>query len=535
MEDDVKDQKSDHPNVSRRRFLGGVGAAGAATAATFAPGSYHGAHAQVQANNPLFFGRMFPNLPPFAPATDTVRAALREMGRPGGLMDARDPLEVGPIRLITEPGLSPNNVDNPFNTAGITFLGQFIDHDFTFDETSILGVPTPPETSRNTRNPTLSLDTVYGGGPTATPIFYDPADRAKLRVESNGVFEDVPRTADGAAIIGDPRNDENMMISGLQVAFLKFHNAVVDRLRSQGVPNNQVFNQARQLVTWHYQWIVIYEFLRTGINWSISQDVLHHGRRFYRPAAGQHFMPVEFQGAVYRMGHSMVRPSYRANRTGNAGGPPESGPPQFFGFIFDPRGDGQADPVDLRGFTRARRRFIGWETFFRFDAPFGVHVRPNKRLDTMISTPLFNLPLATIPGNSPPTALAQRNLLRHLTWGIPSGQAIANVMGVPVLGRDHFPELTPLGSNLDSSTPLWYYILKEAKVLADGIQLAGVGARLASEVFIGLMELDPTSFLSVNRNWKPTLPARQAGQFDMVDLLTFAGVDPASRARVQPG
>jgi hypothetical protein len=246
-------------------------------------------------------------------------------------------------------------------------------------------------------------------------------------------------------------------------------------------------------------------------------------------------MPVEFQGAVYRMGHSMVRPSYRANRTGNAGGPPESGPPAFFGFIFDPRGEGQADPVDLRGFTRARRRFIGWETFFNFGGANATHVRPNKRLDTMISTPLFNLPLATIPDGAPPTSLAQRNLLRHLTWGIPSGQAISSAMGIPVLGRDFFPELRPLGNNLDASTPLWYYILKEAKVHEDGIRLNGVGARLASEVFIGLMELDPTSFLSVNRSWRPTLPSRTAGQFEMVDLLNFAGVDPVSRARVQPG
>ncbi|HEV2783784.1 MAG TPA: heme peroxidase family protein [Actinophytocola sp.] len=468
-------------------------------------------------------------MPPFAPATAAVRAALTELGRPGGLMDARDPLQEGPIRLITNPELSPNNVDNPFHTAGTTFLGQFIDHDFTFDETSPLGVPVNPETSRNTRNPTLSLDSVYGGGPTATPQFYDPNDRVKFRVESGGLFEDVPRRSDGVAIIADPRNDENLMISGLHAAFLLFHNRVVDHVRSQGVPADQVFNEARRLVTWHYQWIIVNEFLPQIITFGIVQDILAHGRRFYRPAAGQHFMPVEFQGAVYRMGHSMVRPSYRANRFGNPGGPPESGPPAFFGFIFDPRGAGQTDPVDLRGFTRAPRRFIGWETFFNFGGAHTQHVRPNKRLDTSISTPLLNLPLPTIPSGDPPTSLPVRNLLRHLTWGIPSGQRIAAAMGVPVLGADVFPELRQFGVGLESSTPLWYYILREAKFLNDGIALAGVGARLAGEVFIGLLQLDPTSYLSVNPGWRPTLPGRTAGNFTMVDLLTFARVDPVSR------
>lgn len=483
------------------------------------------AAAAPAATSPRFFGRIF-NLPPFAPATDQVRAALRELGRPGGLMDARDPLGEGPIRLITNPELSPNNRDNPFHTAGTTFLGQFIDHDFTFDLTSRLGVPTNPETSPNTRTPTLALDSVYGGGPNATPEFYD-GDRLKFRVESGGLFEDVPRRPDDVAIIADPRNDENLMISGLHAAFLLFHNRVVDHLRTQGTPANQLFAAARQLVTWHYQWIIVHEFLPQIITFGITQDVLTHGRRFYRPAAGQHFMPVEFQGACYRFGHSMVRPSYRANLRGDPGGTPATGAPAFFGFIFSPSAQGP-DPADLRGGARAPRRFIGWQTFFDFR---DGQVRPNKRIDTRISTPLMNLPLMAIPSGDTPTSLPQRNLLRHLTWSLPSGQAIAAAMGIPVLEADVFPELRQFG--LESSTPLWYYTLKEADVLGDGISLAGAGARLVGEVFIGLLELDPTSYLATNRNWRPTLPRRTGatGDFTMVDLLTFARVDPTSRGQ----
>jgi hypothetical protein len=511
-------------NLNRRGFIGGVTAAGAAGAVSLAPGLALAEPAAPAATSPLFFGRMFPNIPPFAPNTPAVLAALRELGRAGGLMDAADPLQEGPVRLITNPELSPNNVDNPFHTAGTTFFGQFIDHDFTFDQTSQLGVPTPPETARNTRNPTLSLDSLYGGGPVDNPELYDTADTAKFRVESGGLFEDLPRRADGVAIIADPRNDENLMIAGLHAAFLLFHNRVVDLVRAQGTPSSQVFGEARRLVTWHYQWIIVHEFLPQIITFGITQDILAHGRKSYRPPAGQQFMPVEFQGAVYRFGHSMVRPSYRANLAGDKGNP-------FFGFIFDPAGQGQSDPVDLRGRARAPRRFIGWQTFFNFGGAQTANVRPNKRIDPRISTPLFNLPLAAIPSGDPPTALPQRNLLRHITWSLPSGQALAAAMGQPPLGPEVFPELRQFNVGFESSTPLWYYILKEAQVINDGIALAGVGARLTGEVFIGLLQLDPTSYLAVNPSFRPTLPSRTAGDFTIVDLLTFARVDPASRGQ----
>jgi hypothetical protein len=510
----IESEKTHPAGFTRRGFLGGV-TAGAATAAL--PGQAF-AQTAPPGTSPGFFGRIF-HLPPFAQPTQRVLEALRELGKPGGLMDARDPLGEGPIRLITNPELSPNNRDNPFHTAGTTFFGQFIDHDFTFDLNSRLGVPTAPETSRNTRVPTLSLDSVYGGGPGANPELYDPGDRVKFRVESGGLFEDLPRRSDRVAIIADPRNDENLIIAGLQVAFLLFHNRVVDLVRSQGVPADRVFAEAKRIVTWHYQWIVVNEFLPQIIGFGLTQDILRHGRRHYRPAPGQHFMPVEFQGAVYRFGHSMVRPSYRANLAGDNGNP-------FFGFIFDPAGEGQPDPVDLRGRARARRRFIGWQTFFNFG---DGEVRANKRIDTRISTPLFNLPLSTIATGDPPTALPQRNLLRHVTWSLPSGQEIARAMGIPVLDQGSFPELRQFGVGFDASTPLWYYILKEGQVLGDGITLAGVGARIAGEVFIGLLQLDPTSYLATQPTWTPTLPAKSPRTFTMVDLLTYAKVDPASR------
>jgi hypothetical protein len=96
---------------------------------------------------------MFPGLPPFAEANDDVRAALRELGRPGGIMDANDDLVAGPLALIVDANLNVVNRNNPTHTAGTTFVGQFLDHDITFDATSRLGVPTEPERTRNTRVP----------------------------------------------------------------------------------------------------------------------------------------------------------------------------------------------------------------------------------------------------------------------------------------------------------------------------------------------------------------------------------------------
>jgi hypothetical protein len=210
-------------------------------------------------------------------------------------------------------------------------------------------------------------------------------------------------------------------------------------------------------------------------------NILTHGRKFYTPDVTQ--IPVEFQGAAFRFGHSMVRPSYRANLTsGVPGGEP------FFGMIFDPSQENSRDPDDLRGGSRARRRFIGWQTFFNFG---DGNMRPNKVIDTRISTPLFNLPLAAIatltPPASPPTSLPQRNLLRHVTWRLPSGQSIARHMKVPALSSDELNELKDFGQNLDESTPLWYYVLKEGQVMEKGLHLGPVGGRIVGEVIIGLL------------------------------------------------
>ena len=525
---------TDEPRTSsrygRRAFLrrvgvgaGAVAVGGGISGSLAAPVQASPARSRFVSTDAQHFGRIFARLDPFAAATDDVTRSLVELGAQGGLLDAQDQLSAGPIALITDPSLSANNPDNPQHTAGTTFFGQFVDHDITFDTSSTLGVATNPLTSPNGRTPSLDLDSVYGAGPAASPSLYDIAnDPAKLSIGSGGVFEDLPRLGDGTAIIGDPRNDEHMIIAGLHCSFILFHNKAVDYVRDRGARSwPEAFARARLLTTWHYQWLLLHEFLPLVVGMPMVDEVLQHGRRVYTAGVGQAFIPVEFSGACYRFGHSMVRPSYRANLKGDGGNP-------FFGFIFDPGQNGaSADPADLRGGFTAPRRFIGWQTFFDFG---DGQVKRNKRIDTHLSTPLFTLPLGAIASHDPPTVLPQRTLLRHLTWSLPSGQSVAAAMGVAPIGKHDLIELKPYG--FDRSTPLWYYALKEAQLSHDGLQLGPVAGRIVAEVLIGLLQTDTASYLTANPSWRPIFGTGET--FRMTDFLRFAGVDPATRHAQEP-
>ncbi len=285
-----------HPNASRRRCLAG---AAASALSLLMPASRAQERRREPALPPPNFGRLFPDLPPFAPATPALLIALADIGRPGGLMDAADRLSAGPVALITDPALSAHNPNAalPGGSAGSTFLGQFVDHDVTFDASSRLGVASTPQRTPNARTCALDLDSVYGAGPAADVVLYDSADRAKLKIESGGLFEDLPRLPDGRALIADPRNDEHVIIAGLHAAFILLHNRVVDRVRAAGETDaGQVFVRARRIVTWHYHWIVLHELLPSYIGRAGVDAILASRTRLFRPQPGEAVMPVEFQG-----------------------------------------------------------------------------------------------------------------------------------------------------------------------------------------------------------------------------------------------
>jgi Animal haem peroxidase len=552
---------------SRRGFLKGVGAAGAGllagsvgagpaaadpVAGALAPRGYAHAGGGAPASS-VDFGRIFPSLPPFAKANDTVRDALLEVGKEGGIVDAGDQLSAGPKALIVDPTVNGNptatnrygtNPDNPTMTAGSTFVGQFTDHDITFDQTSQLGVPQNPLISPNTRTPALDLDSVFGGGPGLRPDLYvgnpDGSVGPKLKIGTGGVHEDVPRVANGdgtfTALLGDPRNDESVIIAGLHCAHILFYNRVLDELAEHDLGrfpaarpyaadarNNYVaYLLAREVTLWHYQWLLVNEHLPQIAGQDVVNDVLAHGNRFYRPRAGDAFMPIEFGAAAYRFGHSMVRPSYRANFTSGTGDSPSATADPFFALVFDKNEPNFSDPVsydrdDLLGGFPAPRRYIGWQTFF--DLGDG-NVKNNKKIDTTISSVLLTLPGPAIAPHTQtsPTVLPQRNLLRQLTWGLPSGQATARAMGVPILSPNDLSDIGSVYAPFATSTPLWYYVLAEAKVMADGLHLGPVGGRIVVETLIGLLRADPTSYLRLFPAFRPFLGT---------DLALGPGLNPS--------
>jgi hypothetical protein len=451
-------------------------------------------------------------LPPFAPPTSDITAALLNLGRRGGLMDAHDEISAGPLALIVDPSLSRNNRDNDEHTAGVTFLGQFLDHDMTFDTTSRLGEPTNPRTAPNARRPYFDLDSVYGDGPAGSPLYTTPTIGRSFAwngVAGSRICRAMRRGAPLSRILVTTRTSSSLAFRSRSAPQSDRRS---DPAEPPGLSADDVFREASP-ATWHYQWLILHEVLPLFVGSDIVNGVMASGPQFYSPAPGQAVIPVEFQIA-YRFGHSMVRPSYRANFTGDNGEP-------FFAMVFDAN-PGAGEPDDLRGGLRSPRRFVGWQTFFRFPG-FEGDVRPNKRIDTKLSTPLFDLPLGIIPTGAPPTSLAQRNLLRHLTWQLPSGQAIAAAIGAPVLRESDLAELGPIHPQFVTSTPLWYYVLKEAEVIEDGRHLGPVGGRIVAEVFVGLLRADRDGYLANQQDFTPWL-GRIPGSFHMIDLLELAGV-----------
>jgi hypothetical protein len=407
-----------------------------------------------------------------------------------------------------------------------TYFGQFVDHDITLETRSDgfgnlsdpdlepIALETIRAEIRNGRSPEMDLDNIY----------YRPAPRlsSKMilgRVSGGGGrpfgkddSNDLPRAprilndakADRAALIGDQRNDENLIIAQLHVAFLRAHNAIVDM--------NHTFDDAQRLLRQHYQWIIIKDFLpRICDPWIVSEVTLH-GNRFFQPPRDNLYMPLEFSVAAYRFGHSMVRNHYR--------------------YSDNFRGATLQDLFSLTAFsgrlkdvdTLPESWIIEWENFI--DGGTNL-ARP---IDTALSESLFDL--TTFGGPMPIEArLPVRNLLRGYLLRLPTGQAVADALGLTAMTPKEIEDLAKSVSDeqmhavcdggFAERTPLWYYVLAEAAAEGSG-RLGAVGSTIVSEVLIGLIRAGKDSILRES-NWQPNLGKRR-GRFDLDDLLKLAGV-----------
>jgi hypothetical protein len=480
-----------------------------------------------------------------------------------GRMFAYNPSTVGEESLLKLALAMKDTApaDNLKIPAGFTYLGQFIDHDITLDLTNLGEQVADPDAVENFRTPTLDLDSVYGLGPDGSPHLYqrDPATfrvGAKLqlgRAAASGGPQgpaqfpevkgfDLPRHAEtGTALIGDPRNDENLLVAQIHVAFMRFHNAVVTKLAPSVAPD-KLFGEARKVVTWHYQWLVLHEFLGklTG-DANIADKVLKRGRRHYRFAKFP-FMPIEFSVAAYRLGHSMIREEYSHNIVFRPGGLARGTLDLLFQFTAKSGqivGSLAPAKVPLPQPVLPSNWVIDWRRFFDFGTPANA---PNfefnhaQKLDPFITPQLHSLP--GFAAGNPHAVLPFRNLKRGLDRGLPSGQTVAKEMGLKALTPAQIgtgPDgAVAAAEGMLADTPLWYYILKEAEQLGGGDHLGPVGATIVAETFVGLVQGSPSSYLSASPAFVPSLGA-VPGDFTMVDLLKFAKfVNPLEEANPDP-
>lgn len=441
--------------------------------------------------------------------------------------------------MMGDPGRDPNvSSQNPADAgvssipAGFTYFGQFVDHDITFDVSSTLDTESDANTINNMRSPSLDLDSVYGSGPGLDPFLYafpasGPSTAIKLKLgtntstgaggpSSNGAPSgmvaqtdwDVPRIpGTHTAVIGDPRNDENLIVVQFQHAMLRFHNAVVDLLLAASFTGD-IFAEAKRIVTHHYQWAVVNDFLKRICGAAAVSNALSS----VAVAVGSPFrMPVEFAVAAYRFGHSMIRDNYWVNFNF-----PNATLGQVFEFNRNPR-----LPV-----------FSNWvvdmNAFFDTGVPVPVNNKARK-IDSFMATGL-----EALPGFAGMMAiLATRNLRRGLALGLPSGQGMANAFGVTPMTDAELTsglpaaEVNVLNASaklLLKKTPLWYYALREAAVLGGGNQLGPVGGRIVAETFVRILKRDGSSYLNVPGGFLPILPSTTPGDFTVADLVTFAGV-----------
>ncbi len=410
--------------------------------------------------------------------------------------------------------------------AAYGIFGQFIDHDITFDPTSEIDRRNDPAALRNFRTPALDLDALYRTGPGVTPFLFDQEhpEGAHLLTgsatapdaESGGLSglpgTDLQRNEQGVALIGDPRNDENVLIAQLHLAFVNFHNRVVDyletpegaELREEG---ESLSAAAQRLVRWHYQWVVRHDFLARVCDAYVLEDIEENGRTFFVPPEKAVAIPVEFAGAGFRFGHSLIRHEFDINE--------ESGNVRLFP---DPAGDG----ANLRGGRPVPSDLVvDWTRLL--DTGDGDYQSARKIMPFLAPT-LFQLPME---GDD---SLAVRNFRRGKALGLPSGQDVAARMGIDPIRNEGFGDDAPImealrkhGRGADGHAPLWYYVLDEARYQNDGERLGAVGTRIVAETLIGLIESDEAAYPNAAPDgWEPTLPQlTETDGYTLADLVAF--------------
>ena len=440
------------------------------------------------------FGVMFKRLPAFNPPDALLTALAVKMN------DGKAPLSD-----VKDSDVAFDNAGIP---AGWVYFGQFVDHDMTHDTTPLTQQKQDPRGMTNFDTPKFDLDSMYGKGPTGSPELYDPAKPGYLLVNEHDQLFDLPRDAKGVAFLGDPRNDENLIVAQLHTVFLRLHN----KQMAQG----KTFEQAQQQVRWTYQYLIVNDYLPRIVGQDVVNSLIRRRGngpiqftgKFYQPRnVNKPYMPIEYAGAAYRFGHSMIRAEYEVQDGHTV--------PIF----------GQDGYEDLRGNRQIPASlWIDWNYFFDIPGMDSPDDRNMSRLiDTQLSLPLAKLPSTVVaPTQGAIVALAERNLLRGKRLGLPAGQDVAVAMGVAPLTNAQLGLTEP---GWKGKAPLWFYILKEAELLG-GHKLGPVGGRIVAEVILNVLALDKGSYFNANPSFSP------GPNYKMGDMILAAdAIDPRARVK----
>jgi Animal haem peroxidase len=447
--------------------------------------------------------------------------------------------------------------------AGYTYLGQFIDHDISlnskgdrFNREQRPWEKIDVDKISNLRNPAFDLETIYGvekssdNGAISRDDLRDEQFPMKLRLgktngENSSIFNasirkpylrDLPRNPDSPiAMIVDKRNDSNLAVAQTQVAFIKFHNAIVSKLK--GSDPIKLFNEAREIVIRFYQHIILNDFLprivKESVLIKVKEEVLARKNKFYRPKhEDDMFLPLEFSAAAFRTGHSMIRDSYNWNSVF------VEEKSALLSQLMSLTGPGKMDGNDSR--TQLPSIWlINWNWFYdingsKHDKEFNFA----KRLGTKISSGLkFLLPPVKREGIvlPPPieiekvNSLAVLDLFRGRALGLPTGEEVANLIkketGAEIFDSDKINERLPetLRETFKDKTPLWFYLLAEAE-LEDSHTLGEVGSRIVAETFLKLLLESPYSILEKELTDDEKSLVEYKDVFWMSQMLQFIAV-----------
>lgn len=497
---------------------------------------------------PFKFGRLFKRARDLRGSERTeMIALLTQLGRamsdltPNGLPIPPN----GPV-AATYPSPTDSNIP-----SGYTYLAQFLAHEITFDNHTV-----PPDSNfwpKGLRSPQIDLDSVYGQGPQSTQSaeLYNPNSPGELNIGDTQFISkkpvllknDLPRDpATFRALIGDERNDENLGVAQIHVAFIKFHNHVVKLLRENNCPADSLLRFARTHVVRHFQSIILNDLLPRILDEEVLERVKEK-KAWYFTKRTRHevFMPLEFSAAAFRFGHSMVRRDYEWNSFHSTDGATGGVPALLDQLLEQTAFSGRIGKApNVRAVSSDW--VIDWRRFFDFSSsdhlPEEYILNEDKINKAGKIDRVFNLHLEAMPYfkhyglQGDKQLITVRNLLRGFALRLPSGEQVARRLKERVLTPDEllsgpYDNVKAVLSNpaFKDNTPLWYYIIKEAE-LNDGEQLGPVGSRIVAETLVGLINRSRYSIF--RSSGLPTvaqvLPEPSEAKFQMIDLLHLANV-----------